>query len=488
MLASRGRRPDLEVLRQCSGAVKEAASHSLAKRTIEGHATAVWKFFEFIQALDIPLSSLTSQRADASKWDTDTWEFHGLLLSHYCARVARTQRKPDTCKVYARRVQQFWIKTYRTTLWSDQHFTDLAPVTAGMARISTYVAQWREGLTAADTYVLIRTLRRWHAEGRRISPNRRATWDTRLVNTICASFEFAYGELFRYGEATSPDGDEFDPRTRLTRAHRRVVVHVADGAPSKTTILRPPKYKSPNRYSGVELTGEHCASDPLNWPHAMERMLESDPVQHSDMARTPLFRDTRGLQRTRDGNYEGGGKPLSNSFIRGLIRRLVKANPAWFGARDPASFGIHAFRIGAMNDLIDAGADYFVTSALGRWVSQSVMDYHRMKRPTEYAWRKRAMNVSLASTGEPSVPSHSDSEPRGCEDNFAPAPAHVRWTKADSEAADTARTRTGARDPCLSRPLLSSAVRAKADLFVAKAGPPRATQTSLRSWIRPATK
>ena len=124
MLAAMGRRPDMAVLRQCSGAIKEAASQSLSNRTVEGHATAVWKFFEFIKALDIPVATLTTHHSDASKWDADTWAFRGLLLSHYCARVARTQRKPDTCKVYARRVQRFWAATYRTTLWADQHFTE----------------------------------------------------------------------------------------------------------------------------------------------------------------------------------------------------------------------------------------------------------------------------------------------------------------------------------------------------------------------------
>jgi hypothetical protein len=216
----------------------------------------------------------------------------------------------------------------------------------------------------------------------------------------------------------------------------------------------------------------------------MARMIASDPVRYEDRHRTPLFRDTRGLRDLGDGTFEGGGKPLSNAFIRKLIRQLVRANPEWFGARDPESFGIHAFRIGAMNDLLDAGADFFVISALGRWVSQSVMDYHRMKRSTEYAWRKKATNLSLASAGNPSLVTRKPTKASPAIDNLKPAPAHVRWSSADQRAAYANVPKCSAYEVGRARETLSRAIRAKADLAVAKASPPSSTQASIRLWLR----
>ena len=194
------------------------------------------------------------------------------------------------------------------------------------------------------------------------------------------------------GEALTPQAQEFDHTERLTRGSYRIE-QAAGHAPLMT--MTPPLYKVTNKFSGHQLTGTVREDDPLNWPKAIIVLDGIVPMHPADKAITPLFRDTRGVQRRKDGTFPAGGKPLPYKFVLSTLRELIRVNTRHFGTRTPGTFGLHSFRIGGMNDLVDSGASFFVVSALGRWTSQSVMDYHRMTRESEDQWQRRAIQYAL---------------------------------------------------------------------------------------------
>ena len=326
--------------------------------------------------------------------------FHTKLLFNYCAKVTITQDRGDTCRAYAAQVQSFLRDTFSLSLWPKDIMASLGPVVRGLTRMKDYVARWREGLSGSDLMVLKLTLMQWCRQGLKVQANEHHTWDERLVDSVMASFEFAYGETFRYGEATTPEGDDFNMVNRLTR--KSVKVKASGNDSPDIMVCKAPGFKKTNKFSGMELTHQISQDEPINWPTAVSRMVSSDPIKKEDEESTPLFRDTRYCKHQRkDGTFAGGGKPLNPRFIRNVLRRIVKANRDWFGTRTPEQFGVHSFRIGAMNDYLDAGADYFEISSMGRWCSTSVLDYHRMKRETQHEWKRKALHHSLSNALRP---------------------------------------------------------------------------------------
>ena len=392
-LRARGCNPDVNKLRGLKRTLREASDKSMANGTVQGYCTSVTKFIAFLRVLDLPLQDLVSE-AQLPYKPTEVTEFHSELLFNYCAMVTVTQDRADTCKTYAKQVQAFFRKTYKCDLWTKPMLAELHPLVKGLTRLKNYVARWREGISGGDMVVIKETILRWARQGLRVQPGRPEVWDARLAASVIGSFEFAYGETFRYGEATCPDGEVFDPILRLSREHAKI--HAGASDQPDVMVMRAPGYKVINKFQGVELTDQILPGDAVNWPTAVQHLMSVDKVRPEDAGDTPMFRDTRRIRRRRDGFFEGGGHPLKPRFIREVIRRVVTANQDWFGSRLPAHFGVHSFRIGSMNDLLDAGADYFEVSTLGRWSSASVMDYHRMARDRQHSWKRRALHTSLA--------------------------------------------------------------------------------------------
>lgn len=286
-------------------------------------------------------------------------------------------------------------------MWPKEILDESKALVHGLSRMKQYVARWREGFSGRDMLVLKSTLLRWCRIGRRVQSNEPHIWDERLTQSFLAAIEFAHGETFRFGEATTPDGDAFDPVTRLSRDS--VSVSRSGNANPDVMSMAAPGYKSTNRFQGQALTMEIHEDDVVNWPSAVERLLRVDPVDPAKARNTPLFRDTRYCRQLRNGLFASGGNPLSPRFVRKILRDIVGDNRDWFGTRLPTMFGVHSFRIGAMNDYLDAGVDYFEISALGRWTSSSVMDYHRMRRSSAHAWKRKALHQSLSALDRPAA-------------------------------------------------------------------------------------
>ena len=409
-----GRHPNEAKAARLDAAMRTTTAQAKAKGTREGYATAVTKFGSFLQEMDIPISMLTKQHSRHELWSEETDSLHLQILAAYCMEVTRTHQKANTCRQYASHVNSYWRAKYKLTLWPPRLFEELKPLTDGLLRTKDYVARFRDGLSGADIMTIKKTILSWARSGKRISPRSAHHWDDRMAASAIGALEMAYGLTFRFGEVTCPDQEDFEylASRRLTRNSASVI----KGPAGHFDILKlkAPRFKSNNKYSGQELTGEIVHSDPLNWASALIHMKHVDPVAHAndfspeahaDRQITPMFRDTRGLHRIPGSSlYPAGGNPISVRFMREhVIRAAVKARPDWFGTRLPETFGAHSCRIGSLNDYIDAGGSFFECSAAGRWTSQSILDYHRLSREKRHEWQRRIVHTSLAAAGRPAL-------------------------------------------------------------------------------------
>ena len=434
--------------------MNEARAKSFSNSAVQKRTTAWFKFEQVLQKLRLPRESIISQPRDPLSWEEDRVELHLHLLHLYVAHVTETQERADTSVTYARDLNRAWLKQYNVTLWTESMFTDLKPVIKGLARIKNFHKRTKHGISATDLSILLATLQEWGRSGRRISPRSREAWDERLVANVAGALVFCHGNMFRFGDSTTPDGEDFDPLERLTRSSVRLSGTTHGHA--RSISVKPPKYKVANRHTGHTLVGTFAA-DPTNWASAVDHLLAVDHVNPRDGGDdTPLFRDTRGVRvngKLRDGSFMASSVPLAGRFVRGIIHELIEANKDWFGDRLPEHFGTHSLRIGAMNDALAAGASYFEISALGRWVSQSVLDYHRMPIHKASEWHTKAVDAAV-------------------ERALGNLPAHLADRLSSAMAAAPFRKRTariaGPRPPARAGPR-----------------PMRPAQSTIHSWFHP---
>ena len=124
--------------------------------------------------------------------------------------------------------------------------------------------------------------------------------------------------------------------------------------------VKPGKFKVKNSFSSEWITCEIRPDGPLNWPTAISKMMELDPVHdQQDRLNTPLFRDTRGLiwdpaLNKGSGGFPPGTKPMGGADalpyydMLTILRALIQAESGhgmWFEGRS-GPFGLHSFRIG----------------------------------------------------------------------------------------------------------------------------------------------
>jgi hypothetical protein len=394
-------------------------AHADEDNTLEGKATAVSKFLTFLRDMDVPAAALTSQSRNPLEWTDDRHQFHEALLVGYCSRVTVSHKTAASCMQYASHVAIHWRKAHGRTLWTTEMFDNLKPYIRGLIKIKAHVAKKRLGLSAPDVLVLLRTLEYWSRLRMRTTKRSKWRWGGHYTSAVGASYAYTYGVALRYGEATTPSNKDFDHVIHTTHADVEVIPGVR-GGPAVMRI-RPPKFKVNNKFSSDYITGEILPDDPLNWPSLILKMMALDPVVPQWRSRTPLFRDTRGLARDKHGRFppgsasHGGGDALKYHVMLTTLRAAIDAESApglWFNGRPSAEFGLHSFRIGCMNDLVAAGASYFVVSAMGRWTSQSVLDYHRMQEATAHHWARRAQHHAMSVALDETRPHEDPSLPR----------------------------------------------------------------------------
>ena len=101
------------------------------------------------------------------------------------------------------------------------------------------------------------------------------------------------------------------------------------------------------------------------------------PIERQLHGITPLLRDKReGIQR----------QIKRNEFIRDFKMVCRAANMQY------ERWGTHAFRVGGMNALQDAGASVPEIMALGHWRSDAWLLYSRRNKPRLQEWAKQILH------------------------------------------------------------------------------------------------
>ena len=391
-----GLKPDKDQLQTWRDTMVSANAKGTSASSTQKHITARLKFNKVLRKLGLDPNKLRTQSSDWSTWDEDRYALHATLLSIYIAEVTQTQERADTSVAYARLVSNTWKRLYKTTLWPQPMFDNIKPMIKGLAKIKDFAKREREGFSATDVAVIVRTLNSWERQGRTIGKGKRhGVWDKRLVANVAGSIVFTYANMYRYGDATCPDKEKWCAEERFSRASVRYAP-IVQGTP-REICLDPPNNKVANMHTGRVISGLF-AEDSINWPTAIDHLMAVDPIPHHLRHKTPLFRDSRksALNSTlRDGTYEAGGVPLDGAFVRRTLHTIVRENPEWFGNRTEELFGVHSFRIGKLNDCLDAGASYFQCLSLGRWASDSVFKYHRMSKNRAHEWQKKSADTAF---------------------------------------------------------------------------------------------
>jgi hypothetical protein len=174
---------------------------------------------------------------------------------------------------------------------------------------------------------------------------------------------------------------------RVTRGEEVEVEVLMEGMPSMdacsidyATSRMPPSKSDPIQRVGNELLFPRKleASDPDGALENIVNFMVDYPVHKSLHSVTPLIRSRRlGAQR----------QIRRNEFISDF-RRVCRLAGLQY-----SQWGTHAFRVGGMNALQDAGASVTEIMALGHWRSDAWLMYSRRNKPQLREWSKQILHV-----------------------------------------------------------------------------------------------
>ena len=255
-----------------------------------------------------------------------------------------------TIKKYVSQVRAWHLRTFRTHLCGDLDYSAVNDLMKGICReVAQPARRVRHGVRTQE---LRAAIDRYLSDDSRSSAN----WAAALTVAFCG--------LLRGAEFAIPDRSSFDPdldplmQPNLTRAD--ISFHFdSKGGEYVKLMLRKAKGKPGEPKIPLLLGGGGKLLDPVK---ALKRLIELDPVEESQRARTPLFRDASRAALTVHG-----------------VRRMVKLLMARLGL-DPALFGAHSLRIGGATAGLAAGLSAPALRAAGRWSSDIYLLYTRASR------------------------------------------------------------------------------------------------------------
>lgn len=378
--------------------ITKVAKKEKAMSTLEAYGTSVSKFFDLITTIQIPVSELYERTVRNNEEDQ---RYLMGLLTAYLADVQRTQKKSTTCKDYAQQVKLWWKKVVQTTLWSDGMMDNTSDFVHSLTKTKRFYSAERFCIYSADILVMLGTVQMWVSAKRSINDRgarcRKEVWSSQIYNLLAAQYSFVSGNTFRFGESDDPGDADFDFMDRITYADVKIHTRKSDGV--KVMTIRDPARKVTNSKSGKPITMTFN-SDPLNWPTLVERLMLAHPVHPAHASQTPLFGDPRGLVM-RGGFYPHSTKVLTSALSLRLMRKLIEANPQHFKERLDAQgkasgFGLHSFKIGHFNEMLDKGTSELDARASGRWDGSSYRKYHRLSNEKEHEISRAAANGTAA--------------------------------------------------------------------------------------------
>ena len=86
---------------------------------------------------------------------------------------------------------------------------------------------------------------------------------------------------------------------------------------------------------------------------------------------------------------------MKPSVILDIHRIMIEELPELFRDRGlfAKDYGNHSFRIGGMNSLCELNCPKLLLMSLGRWVSESMLNYLRENAARVLAWERRMSGV-----------------------------------------------------------------------------------------------
>ena len=378
-------------MREISTTIRTTANKEKKDSTLKGYVTSVSKFFELITTLCYSAVEIYHRSKRLNDQDT---QYITALLFAYIADVQKSQRKHTTCKDYAGQVSIWWKIVTSVPLWTEDMFANTAGFMHSLKKIKRFTPATKLGICSADILVMLATLYIWASSGKQInkkgSRQSGGTWNMQLYNLLSAQWTFVFSNTMRFGESDDPGDATFDFSERITISNVSISINHLG---IRILSLVDPGRKVVNSFTGKPIAMEFN-DDPLNWPTLMERWLLSHPVHPVHAAQTPVFRDPRGLS-VKDGFFPPRSTVLTSAWSMRIMRSLIEANPDHFVGRldsegKASFFGLHSFKIGHFNELLDLGAAETEAKTLGRWDSAAFRDYHRMSQKDEFNWSRKA--------------------------------------------------------------------------------------------------
>jgi hypothetical protein len=180
--------------------------------------------------------------------------------------------------------------------------------------------------------------------------------------------------------------------THLFRNYEKVLIRDSYGKLGvDSVLLDPPEFKVNNIFTRERICASYDDSDDLNVGVAILRHAElHDHIginrTKEQWANTPLIRDPRSSKVG-----EPGGAFLKPSVILEIHRMMILQLPALFADKGmaPSHFGNHSWRIGGMNSLCLLNCPKLLLMSMGRWVSESMLNYLRENKARVLAWERR---------------------------------------------------------------------------------------------------
>ena len=339
------------------------------------------------------------ETADPATWPMQRVNRHTILYCAMTTEITSTHDTAESSKKYLTGFNIWWKSAGLGDLFPPIVMSKVAPFFTGLTALKNHTRKLRRGHTAEHLRAFTQLSLEWIKMGKKV---RGLVWDWRWHSALRLFRHFAFIKMLRGAEVTATERDiqkgDTDEHPHLFRNYEKVLALDPNGKPTvECILLDPPEFKVNNIFTREKLCATFDPTDDLNVGLALLEHAELyDPIGTTEQttkqqwADTPLIRDPRS---SRAG--EPGGSFLKPSVILDIHRIMIEELPELFRDRGlfAKDYGNHSFRIGGMNSLCELNCPKLLLMSLGRWVSESMLNYLRENAARVSAWERRMSGV-----------------------------------------------------------------------------------------------